>query len=71
MLLEYITTPDGLHFEDDIFKCIFLNNNLWISNLIEICSLWRNGEQASIGSDVGVGQNRQQAIIWTNESLAS
>ena len=22
---------NGRHFEDDIFKCIFLNENVWIS----------------------------------------
>ena len=26
--------PNGRHFTDDIFKCIFLNENVWI--LIEI-----------------------------------
>ena len=25
---------NGRHFPDDIFKCIYLNENLWISNII-------------------------------------
>ena len=28
--------PYGRHFPDDIFKCIFLNENLWISNKIPL-----------------------------------
>ena len=40
-------------------------------HLIEICSLWCNGEWANIGSDSGVDQKKQQAIIWTNEGLTT
>ena len=29
-------TPDGRHFPDDIFKCIFLNENAWICNKIPL-----------------------------------
>ena len=32
--------------------------------------LWEcNQQQASIGSDNGLAQNRQQAIIWTNDDI--
>ena len=27
---------NGLHFADDMFKCIFLNKNIWISNKISL-----------------------------------
>ena len=29
---------NGRHFADDIFKCIFLNENVWIRNFTEVCS---------------------------------
>ena len=30
---------NGRYFPDDIFKCIFLNENVWIfKNLTEVCS---------------------------------
>ena len=48
------------HFTDNIFKCIFMNENVCI--LIEI-SL----KCVPIGSDNGLPPNRQQAIIWTND----
>ena len=58
----------GCHFPDDIFKCIFLNENAWISikisqklvpkspinNILALVPQW-------LGTD--------QAIIWTNDGL--
>ena len=42
---------DGRHFPDDIFRCIFLNEN-------EIYSIKNNN---------GLAPNRRQAIHWTND----
>ena len=56
------------HFADDIFKYIFLNENvlILIKNFLEVCSQWSNYRYASIGSDNGLTPTRRQAIIWTN-----
>ena len=59
---------NGHHFTDAIFKCIFLNENVWI--LIKFYwSLFvgSNWQFSSIVSDNGLAPFRQQAIIWTNE----
>ena len=54
----------GRHLPDDIFKCIFVNENVWISiNIWQACC-W---QYSSIGSDNGLAPNRRQAIIWTND----
>ena len=54
---------DGRHFPDDIFKEIFLNENVWISikNLLKFVP---KGPMNSISSLV---QTRRQAIVWTND----
>ena len=63
---------NGHLFADDVFKCIFLNENIWISNrislimFIEMRSLGSNWQYVSIGSDNGLALSRWQAIIWTN-----
>ena len=49
---------------DDIFKCIFLNENDRIP--VEICSQESNWQKASIGSGNGLAPNRRQAFTWTN-----
>ena len=46
---------NGCHFTDDIFKCIFLNEN--ISIVIKI------SQYSSIGSDNGLVPSRRQAIL--------
>ena len=61
---------NGCHFADDIFKCILLNKNAWISmkislDFVEGCS-W---QYTSIGSDNGLAPNTRQAIIWTKDGL--
>ena len=60
---------NSCHFPDNIFKCIFLNENGLIS-----LKLWLqfvpkgpiNNIPSSIGSDIGLALSRWQAIIWTN-----
>ena len=51
---------DGRHFPNDIFKCIFLNENVWISIKISLII---------IVSDNGLAPTRRQAVIWTNDGL--
>ena len=57
---------NGRHFADNILKCIFLNENVWI--LIEISSKFgSNWSNSSIGLDNGLALSRRQAIIWNND----
>ena len=58
---------NGRHFADDIFKCIFLNENFWIPIQIWL-KLGPKGpiNISSIGSDDGLAPTRRQAIFWTN-----
>ena len=52
---------NGRHFADDLFKCIFLNENVWIS----IKFHWRLFLRVrSINNNPALFQ---QAIIWTND----
>ena len=62
---------NGHHFADDIFKCIFLNENVWILIKISVKFVPEDpvNKYYSIGSDNGLAPNRQQAIIWTNGGL--
>ena len=54
---------------DDIFKCIFLNENDFAWNFTEICSQESNWQYASIGLGNGLVPNRRQAIAWINDDL--
>ena len=59
---------DGRHFPDDIFKCIFLNENARISlkkSLKFVPKVRINNP--SIGSDNGLAPIRRQAIIVTKD----
>ena len=59
---------NGRHFLDDIFKCIFLNENVWIVPKISlnfIPEVRINNIQAF--SNNGLALTRWQAIIWTND----
>ena len=60
--------PNGRHFPDDIFKCIFLNENEWI--LIEISLKFvPKGQIKNIPSlfqMLAWAPARRQAIIWSN-----
>ena len=60
---------DGRHFPNDIFKCIFLNKNVYISIEISLTFVPRGSSQQHfiIGSDNGLAPGRHQAIIWTND----
>ena len=50
---------NGRHFADDIFKCIFLNENVWISLKFSLKFVPR----VQINNILA----RWQAIIWTND----
>ena len=56
---------NGHHFVDDIFKCIFLNENIWISTNISLKFVPKG--QINIGSDNGLVPNRGQAITCTHD----
>ena len=62
---------NGRHFADNIFKCIFLNEKIWILCKISLKIVPKgpiDNDQApgsSIGFDNGLAPNRRQAIIWT------
>ena len=72
---------NGCHFADKIFKCIFLNENVWIS--LKISSLFLRvqltrwgrvthicvGKLTIIVSDKGLSPVRRQAIIWNNDGI--
>ena len=51
------------------FKCIFLNENAWISIKISLKFVTKgpNENYSRIGSDDGLVPSRRQAIIWANE----
>ena len=61
----------GRQFANDIFRCIFVNENcfilIWIS--LKICSQWSDEHYSSIGSNSGLVPNSRQAITWTNDVL--
>ena len=60
---------NGRHSQDDIFKCIFLNENMLISIKISL-KFVPNGQINNIpafGLDNGLAPTRRQAIIWTND----
>ena len=61
---------NGRHFADDIFKCIFLKENIWIPIKISLKFVPKgsiNNIPACIGLDNGLVPSRRQAIIWTND----
>ena len=61
---------NGCHFADNVFKCIFLNENFWISNNISLKCV-PCGQIDNISSDNGLAPNRREAIIWTNNGLVN
>ena len=61
---------NGPHFTDDLFKYIFLNENVWILIKISLKFVHKGPiDNMHIGSDKGMAANRRQAIIWTNDGL--
>ena len=57
---------NGRHFPDDIFKCIFLNDNVKISIQISL-KFVPKGPINNIPALVQIMAWRRQAIIWTND----
>ena len=58
------------HFPDDIFKCILLNENVWISIKISVKFVSKgpiDNFSFGIGSDNGLAPSRRQVIVWTND----
>ena len=65
--------PDhnGWHSADNIFKCIFVELNIWTFKwkFLEICSIWSKWQYISISSGNGLMPNRWQASIYTKDYL--
>ena len=57
---------NGCRFPDDIFKPIFLKENIWISIKISL-KIVPKSPITNIATLVGLVPNKQQAIIWTND----
>ena len=63
------------YFTDDVFKCIFLNENSWILNNISLISFlghdWQFDNMAALVQIMAWCRlsNRRQAIIWTNVGM--
>ena len=57
------------HFADDIFKCIFFSENVWIPIQISLKFVPKDpiNNIYSTGSDNALAPTRRQAIIWTND----
>ena len=64
---------NGRHFADNIFKCIFLNENVWIAIDISLKFVhWSVKLKIfHIGSDNGLVPIRPEAIIWTTDDYFS
>ena len=56
-------------FPDDIFKSIFLNENIWISvkSSLKFVSKGPINNIPALDSDKGLAPTRKQTIIWTND----
>ena len=59
---------NGWHVEDRIFKCIFLNENIWSSIDISL-KFVPKGQIDNFASLVhnGLAPTRRQSVIWTND----
>ena len=73
MILGAVLRPrqNGHHFPDDIFKCIFFNENVCLSITISLKFVPKGPTNniPALVPDNGLGLNRRQAIIWTNDGL--
>ena len=60
---------NGCHFADDCLKCIFLNENAWISIRLSLKFVHKGpiNNISIIGSDNGLALTGRHAIIWTND----
>ena len=56
----------GRHFDGDIFKCISVDESVWMSIKISMI-LFPMVENSSIGSENGLVTWSQQAVFWTND----
>ena len=69
-LLQKVNTlrprQHGHHFPGDIFKCIFVNENVRISIKFSL-SIVPDGPVNNISALVQIMAWRQQAMIWTND----
>ena len=54
-------------FHRQKFKCIFLNENVWIPVEISLKFVPKGLKYSSIDLDNGLAPSRRQAIIWTND----
>ena len=61
--------PNGHHFADDIFICIFVNEKFCTLIKISLKFVLKgpiDNNTACIDLDNGLAPNRRKAIIWTN-----
>ena len=54
------TRQNGWHFRGDLFKCISLNEKVWISNIIWLQFVPKAGN--------GLAPDRRQAVTWTKDN---
>ena len=69
MQLQKTITTTLTHWGRDkmaaISKCIFLHENVWISNKKSL-KFVPNWQYSSTGSEIGLAPTMRQAIIWTD-----
>ena len=60
-------------FANEIFKCIFLDENIWISIKIPLKFVPKGpiDKKVSFGSGDGLVPSMRQAIIWTSTDLVN
>ena len=65
--LTHLDRDNGRQFPDDIFRCVFLNENVWIQNKISLKFV----PEGLINYIPALAQimspGRRQAIIWNND----
>ena len=70
MALFHSSAPgqNGRHFADDIFKCIFVNEQFCVLIKISLKFVPKGpiDNNTARGLENGLAPNRRQAIIWTN-----
>ena len=59
---------NGWNFQDNIFKRIFLNENIWIVTKISLKFVAKDliNNIAALVQIIGLAPARWQAIVWTN-----
>ena len=62
------TRQHGCHFTDDIFKCIYLNENIWFS-IVTILKVVPKGPINNIPVLIEIMARRRPTIIWTNDGV--